>query len=60
MAPTPQPSAPALEQGIVLLIVITVVSDVAGGLLEDAVRWYLQTGVWVFEELLAYYLQQLK
>jgi hypothetical protein len=39
---------------------VTVLAEVVGGLLLIAIVWYMRTGVWVFEQLLAYYIQQLK
>lgn len=59
-APAPQPSAPpAREQDVMEQVFLGVLITVISTLLVQAINWYAQTGVWVFEQLVVYLFQQL-
>jgi hypothetical protein len=58
-APAPQPSAPARKQDSLNQDAKDVAKAVVATLLVEAFLWHAQTGLWVFEQLLIYLLQQL-
>jgi len=59
VAPIPQPSVPDREQDPIEQFGIEVAKAVISTLLVTAILWQMRTGVWIFEELLAYFIQQL-
>jgi hypothetical protein len=60
VAPIPQPQAPEREQDPIEQFAIEVAKAVVSTLLVTAIVWYMRTGIWVFEELLAYYIKLLE
>jgi hypothetical protein len=59
-APISQPQISNREQDLIEQFAIDVAKTVVSTLFVTAVIWYARTGVWIFEELLAYYIELLK
>ena len=57
--PGPPPSVPSRERELAEKFAVAVAAEVVGGLLLIAFVWYMRTGVWIFKELLTYFIQQL-
>jgi hypothetical protein len=55
-APRSQPSVPDREQeDLAEKMTVDILTTVVATILASAIIWYAQTGLWLFEELLAYF-----